>query len=138
LHCQRQSFASNHYNPSLSELQAFGPPFFGRSQSILRGKYFVPIKFCVAALAPICALHHPQFAGSNSCVSNFLHDLPDLISPSLISAPVIGNPAVRRCFELFSAALTLYKQISAHKYFCARSCFGLFIAAPNLYNSFGD
>ncbi len=39
-----------------------------------------------------------------------------MISPSLISAQVIGNPAVRRCFELFSAALTLYKQISAHKF----------------------
>jgi hypothetical protein len=76
----------------------------------------VPIKFCDAALAPICVLHHQQFAGSNSCESNFLHDLPDLISPSLISAQVIGNPAVRRRFELFSAALTLYKQISAHKF----------------------
>ena len=110
------NFASNHYNPSLLELQAFGPPIFGRFQSIIRGQYFVPIKSCVAALAPICALHHQQFAGSNSCESNFLHDLPDLISPSLISAQAIGSPAVRRCSELFSAALTLYKQISAHRF----------------------
>jgi hypothetical protein len=38
--------------------------FFGRFQSILRGKYFAPIQILVPALASICVLHHRQFAGS--------------------------------------------------------------------------
>jgi hypothetical protein len=43
-----------------------GHRFLGRSQSILRGKYFVPIKFCDPAgpaLSSICVIHQ-QFAGS--------------------------------------------------------------------------
>ena len=59
------NFASNHYNPSLLELQAFGPPIFGRFKVFSVGNICAD-PTCVEALAPICVLHHQQFAGSNS------------------------------------------------------------------------
>ncbi len=81
----------------------------------------MPIQFCDAALAPICVLHYQQFAGSNSLRIKLPARSAGFDLTVAYFSTSDRKPAVRRCFELFSSALTLYKQISAHKFLRSES-----------------